>query len=181
MQITFFDDNPNRVMLTEMTFGSGFNQVGWKNFAGAPNAYGNTTKNFHIFLNEEDAAALRMKGWPVKEYTKPGNDPTYHLQVSIKYRDKFNQPLRYQPQVQMKIGDKVKKLTEDTIADLDSAYFVDCKVIINKSEYQPGKSTIYLNRMNVECEMARDFSVYESFDAGFDIPELDVESDELPF
>ena len=109
-----------------------------KNFKGEKklpyNKEGN--RNFCVFVDRDTATTLKNDGWNIKE-TQPreGDDPDdfetkYYLRVKVSYGGKV-------PPIAVLINSRgKKKLTEETIDQLDWVYIDKCDLIINPYVYE---------------------------------------------
>lgn len=112
-------------------------QIIFKNFQGAEkqfNTKGN--RNFGVIIPEYmNIEALVADGWNLKTLVNkddPNEPPTYWLPVKIKYGN--IPPVAY---IIHSAGKGKTKLTEETIGQLDWAYFTNVDVVIRPYNY-PG-------------------------------------------
>lgn len=117
------------------------NEIIFRNFIGAPDAYNTTGKRqFSIALNEERAEDLKRKGWNVKLWTsRDGDLSTPFITVEVKYG-------KYPPKCYLISGrensngsiDILAKtlLDEDTIGQLDAAEIAKCDIIISPYSWE---------------------------------------------
>lgn len=124
----------------------------FKNFAGNRtdfNAQG--SRNFGVLLDDETAERLSEDGWPVK-YLKPReDDPEQYQQPWMKVKVRFN---NYPPIITLINSRGKKKLTEETVDQLDWTIIEKCDLIISPYNYpamngRPGGVTGYLKAIYV--------------------------------
>lgn len=126
----------------------------WTNFQGKANRFGNTTKNFHLVINEEVKAALEQD--PTREFTihsiggEGTDDPImYFIKVKI------NMTSAYPPVVTLYTDFRGQKsrtsLDDTTIECLDHINIesADCIINLYESKMHPGKVSGYLRKLNV--------------------------------
>ena len=155
-------------------------RIGYKNFSGKEgkyNAAGNRT--FSIFIDDPDAAQqLIADGWNLKVRNKKdveaGEEPKYHIPVSVKYGSDY-----YKPRIfQISSAGKVL-LTEDTVGLLDYSIFENVDLSLRPYEWEVnGTSGIkaYVDEMYVTIQEGAFASKYN------DIPSNDNNADmDIPF
>lgn len=132
-------------------------RTGFHNFSGAESQYNKSgDRNFVVFLEDEEAERLSAQGWNIKF---PVQDPEKEykrqpfLPVSLRF-DKFP------PSVWMKTGDKMTRLTENTIGSLDRAVIEYIDLNINPSYWEIQKKggvdsgiKAYVKKMIVVIQM----------------------------
>ena len=155
-------------------------RIGYKNFSGKEgkyNAAGNRT--FSVFIDDPDAAQqLIADGWNLKIRNKKdveaGEEPKYHIPVSVKYGSDY-----YKPRIfQISSAGKVL-LTEDTVGLLDYSIFKNVDLSLRPYEWEVnGTSGIkaYVDEMYVAIQEGAFASKYN------DIPSNDAGTDmNIPF
>ena len=155
-------------------------RIGYKNFSGKEgkyNAAGNRT--FSVFIDDPDAAQqLIADGWNLKVRNKKdveaGEEPKYHIPVSVKYGSDY-----YKPRIfQISSAGKVL-LTEDTVGLLDYSIFENVDLSLRPYEWEVnGTSGIkaYVDEMYVTIQEGAFASKYN------DIPSNDNNADmDIPF
>lgn len=155
-------------------------RIGYKNFSGKEgkyNAAGNRT--FSVFIDDPDAAQqLISDGWNLKVRNKKdvevGEEPKYHIPVSVKYGSDY-----YKPRIfQISSAGKVL-LTEDTVGLLDYSIFENVDLSLRPYEWEVnGTSGIkaYVDEMYVTIQEGVFASKYS------DIPSNDNGADmDIPF
>ena len=155
-------------------------RIGYKNFSGKEgkyNAAGNRT--FSVFIDNPDTAQqLIADGWNLKVRNKKdveaGEEPKYHIPVSVKYGSDY-----YKPRIfQISSAGKVL-LTEDTVGLLDYSIFENVDLSLRPYEWEVnGTSGIkaYVDEMYVTIQEGVFASKYN------DIPSNDNNSDmDIPF
>ena len=126
----------------------------WTNFQGKANHFGNTTKNFHLVINEEVKAALEQD--PTREFTihsigGEGTDDPIMYFINVK----VNMTSAYPPVVTLYTDFRGQKsrtsLDDTTIECLDHINIesADCIINLYESKMHPGKVSGYLRKLNV--------------------------------
>lgn len=117
----------------------------FRNFAGEKDAFNAEGKrNFHVILDEDQAADLREIGVNVKirQPREEGDLPTYHAKVNVSMESKFP------PKVWLisgTEGDYAKTLLDSESIDcLDAAEFETIDLTLEQYEYKPGQISLYL-------------------------------------
>lgn len=127
----------------------------YRNFSGAGSQYNREgDRNFSLIIPDQDIAdALINEGWNVK--IKPpreeGDTPFMHLPVKVKFNDRG-------PNVYLKSGHALNKLTEETVGMLDDVDIVSVDLDIRPYDWDVnGKSgrTAYLHSMQVTQQIDR--------------------------
>ena len=146
------------------------------NFAGQPNKFGNTSKNFNIVIAEEFAHQLRENSLGltvnVHEYGKGTDEEPMIYYINVK----VNMTVQYPPEVTLyvkKTNYPTKKtaLDDATIGVLDRTDMERADVIINvkESKSRPGWAVFYLNTLKVVQNKISDFDgYYDQFDDPLD-------------
>lgn len=143
-------------------------QLIFRNFAGAATQFTPAgDRKFSIRLNQEDFEQLEADGWPVK-FRQPknedyGDEPLYHLPVSLKYRNRKGEPIR--PPVVVMITSRGRtRLDEEDLILLDNAAIETVDLMIRQVPWEVnGKTGIkaYLQSIYVtihEDELERKYS-----------------------
>lgn len=155
-------------------------RIGYKNFSGKEgkyNAAGNRT--FSVFIDDPDAAQqLIADGWNLKVRNKKdveaGEEPKYHIPVSVKYGSDYYKPRIFQISSLGKV-----LLTEDTVGLLDYSIFENVDLSLRPYEWEVnGTSGIkaYVDEMYVTIQEGAFASKYN------DIPSNDNNADMvIPF
>lgn len=124
-------------------------RIVFRNFAGREEQYNREgDRNFSVVLDDEQAAAMKARGWNVK--SKPpreeGDREFHHLKVKVNYRGK-------KPPTVILITSKNRTtLDEETVGMLDLAELALVDMIIRPYEYDVnGKTgrTAYLDSIYV--------------------------------
>lgn len=128
----------------------------WTNFAGEPNRFGNTARNFNVVISEEVKEWLDKSGKIVKIHQMGGekNEETGEVEpivYSINVKVKMQGP--YPPEIRLFTEYRGQKsfqdLTEETLACLDHAHIVssDCIINLKESRDKPGHYLCYLQKL----------------------------------
>lgn len=141
----------------------------FKNFAGVGDKFNKGDRNFSIRIDDEEIAdALIKEGWNVK--IKPpreeGEAPRMHLPVKVKFTE-------FGPNLYLKSGKAVNKLTIDTIACLDGMAIEYAELDIRPYDWEVnGKTgrTAYLQSGEIVQRMDRFAARYEGEGAEDDLP-----------
>jgi hypothetical protein len=143
--------------------------ITFRNFAGAATMYNRAgDRNFALIINDDEVARkLADAGWNVK--IKEVDDNVYmHLPVKIKFNNRG-------PNVYLKSGKAMRKLTEDTIDCLDQIDIqsVDMNIRPYNWELPSGKTgrSAYLDAIWVTQKLDRFADRFENH----------VSNDEVPF
>ena len=136
-----------------------------RNFAGDPSKsgkYASTARVANILIPDELAGEMLADGWDIRE-TKPreGEEedfiPQHYLKIEVKYRDKFNQPLRFLPNVYLVTdGEEPTPLNEDSIKVLDDIRVRAVNVVLHPSVKEDGSYKAYVKVMYVEQNLDDD-------------------------
>lgn len=155
-------------------------RIGYKNFRGLEskyNAQGNRT--FSVFIDDVNTAeALIADGWNLKVRNKKdvadGEDPKYHLPVSVKYGSDY-----YRPRIFQITSSGKTLLTEETVDLLDYSIFEKVDLSIRPYEWEVNGTTgikAYVDEMYVTIQEGAFASKYS------DIPSNDNSADmDIPF
>ncbi len=144
-----------------------------KNFSGKRSDF-NGERSFGVLLDEELAKELINDGWPVKFLRPRPDDPDQYEQPVMYVKVKFDP----YPPIAVLINSRGKKrLTEETIEQLDWSIIKNCDLIIRPYNYpaikgRPAGVSAYLKAIYVtisEDEFAEKYA---------DIPDLDEVSEE---
>lgn len=117
-------------------------QLVLRNFSGKPgdfNAEGD--RNTGVILPEDLAQAMIEDGWPVKQFRprEEGDEGSYWIPVSVKYRDKMGEMVARPPRVVMitptKRGVNRTNLGEKEVEVLDYVNVKTADIIIRPYEY----------------------------------------------
>ena len=142
----------------------------YRNFSGAPSQFNREgDRNFAVVIPDQEIAdALIEQGWNVK--IKPPRDdqdtPFMFLSVKIKFNDRG-------PNVYLKTGHALNKLTEETVGMLDDVDIVSVDLDIRPFDWEiNGKTgrTAYLHSMQVTQQIDRFAAQY-----------IDEDMDEVPW
>lgn len=142
----------------------------FKNFQGKASNYNDDgNRNFGVLLDDETAELLENDGWNVKFLKPRVDDPEQYRQPWLSVKVKFNP----YPPVAMLINSRGKKrLTEETIDQLDWSIIKNCDLIIRPYNYpsvggRPAGVSAYLKAIYVTI------SEDEFSDKYADVPDLD--------
>ena len=137
-------------------------------FEGDPtkDRFGDARRKANLIIPDpEQAKDLIKAGFKVRE-TKPRPDedpsdfvPDYFVQIVLKYRNKFNQPVKYPPKVYLVSGDNEPVLLdEDSVACIDQMRVKNVNVILNPYEWDPANNglILYIRTMYVEQDLDDD-------------------------
>lgn len=108
-------------------------QLIFKNFQGKKtdfNEEGN--RNFGVLLNDDLAEKLEQDGWKVRYLRPRDDDPEMHEQAWLPVKVKFG---KYPPIAVLINSRGKKKLTEETIDQLDWSRIKNCDLIIRPYNY----------------------------------------------
>lgn len=142
----------------------------YRNFSGAPSQFNREgDRNFAVVIPDQEIAdALIEQGWNVK--IKPPREdqdtPFMFLSVKIKFNDRG-------PNVYLKTGHALNKLTEETVGMLDDVDIVSVDLDIRPFDWEiNGKTgrTAYLHSMQVTQQIDRFAAQY-----------IDEDMDEVPW
>lgn len=138
------------------------------NFAGDPtkDRFADSRRKANIVIPDPEQAKDFVKmGFKVRE-TRPRPDddldefvPTYFVTAVLKYRNRFNQPVKYPPKVYLVVGDNDPvPLDEESVECIDQMRIKNVNVILNPYEYDPEneKSSLYIRTMYVEQDIDDD-------------------------
>lgn len=141
-------------------------RIVYRNFSGAGSQFNREgDRNFSLVIPDQDIAdALIEQGWNVK--IKPpreeGDTPFMHLPVKIKFNDRG-------PNVYLKSGNALNKLTEDTVGMLDDVDILSVDLDLRPYDWDVnGKQgrTAYLHSMQVTQQVDR-------FQSRFDVEQTE--------
>lgn len=127
----------------------------YRNFSGAGSQFNREgDRNFSLIIPDQDIAdALIEQGWNVK--IKPPRDdqdaPFMHLPVKVKFNDRG-------PNVYLKSGSALNKLTEETVGMLDDVDILSVDLDLRPYDWDVnGKQgrTAYLHSMQVTQQVDR--------------------------
>lgn len=149
-----------------------------RNFQGKGGKYNNSgNRNFGVLLDDELAEDLQKDGWKVKYFKPRPDDPEQHAQAWLSVKVKFE---KFPPIAVLITSKGKKRLTEETIGQLDWTRIENCDLIIRPYNY-PASETIpagvaaYLKAIYVTVQE-------DDFEAKYaDIPDLDADEEEAPF
>lgn len=142
----------------------------FKNFQGKKTDYNDEgNRNFGVLLDDDLAEKLKADGWRVKYRPPKQDDPELYEQPWLSVKVKFDP---YPPIVVLINSRGKKKLTEETIDQLDWSIIRHCDLIIRPYNYpavkgRPAGVSAYLKAIYVtisEDEFAEKYA---------DIPDLD--------
>lgn len=142
----------------------------FKNFQGKRTDFNDDgRRNFGVYLDDELADQLKNDGWRVK-YLKPKeDDPEEYKQPWLKVNVKYNM---YPPVAVLITSRGKKKLTEETIDQLDWSRIKYCDLVISPYNYpamagRPAGVSAYLKSIYVTIDE-------DEFEKKYaDIPDLD--------
>lgn len=97
------------------------------NFAGNPNRYGQTVRNFGIVLTQESAEQLENEGWSVKHYGEEEDLPV--LYVTIKYGIDKNGNVK--PNIYRCLDGDALHMDEEMVGSLDEDNITNANLMIN--------------------------------------------------
>lgn len=142
----------------------------YRNFSGAPSQFNREgDRNFAVVIPDQEIAdALIEQGWNVK--IKPPRDdqdtPFMFLSVKIKFNDRG-------PNVYLKTGHALNKLTEETVGMLDDVDIVSVDLDIRPYDWEiNGKTgrTAYLHSMQVTQQIDRFAAQFADEEAEDEVP-----------
>lgn len=142
----------------------------YRNFSGAPSQFNREgDRNFAVVIPDQEIAdALIEQGWNVK--IKPPRDdqdtPFMFLSVKIKFND-------HGPNVYLKTGHALNKLTEETVGMLDDVDIVSVDLDIRPYDWEiNGKTgrTAYLHSMQVTQQIDRFAAQFADEEAEDEVP-----------
>lgn len=135
----------------------------YRNFSGVERQYNPAgRRNFSILITDPVLAeSLANDGWLVKEMRKknPNSEQHWHLPVAVVFD-------RYPPNIFQICGDRMTKLNEANVGNLDFADIVKVDLTIHPSKYTIPSGTgykAYLRTMYVtirEDELFEDYSQF---------------------
>lgn len=150
-----------------------------KNFAGKAAEFNREgSRNFGVLLDDDLAEQLMEDGWNVKHFRPKEDDPEQHSQAWLKVNVSYkNRP----PIVNLITSKGKKRLTEETIDQLDWTRMATVDLIISPYHYpprnnQPGGISAYLQSLYVTVQE----DLLEEKYAGIPDLEEDLEEEE-PF
>lgn len=117
----------------------------WTNFAGRPDDYGNTSKNFKVQIPESAVEFFKNEGVNVGEWI-PANDPTALPVYTIKVYISYAHPDWYPTDVYVEEGSNEVYYNENMLHMLDDKDFGDVALMLRKkpSNRKKGSYTLYL-------------------------------------
>lgn len=124
----------------------------FKNFQGKKTDYNDEgNRNFGVLLDDELADKLKADGWRVKYRPARDDDPDRYEQPWLSVKVKFNP---YPPIAVLINSRGKKKLTEETIDQLDWSIIKNCDLIIRPYNYpaikgRPAGVSAYLKAIYV--------------------------------
>lgn len=130
-------------------------RIVYRNFSGVGSQFNREgDRNFSLVIPDQDIAdALIEQGWNVK--IKPpreeGDTPFMHLPVKVKFNDRG-------PNVYLKSGNALNKLTEETVGMLDDVDILSVDLDLRPYDWDVnGKQgrTAYLHSMQVTQQVDR--------------------------
>lgn len=138
------------------------------NFSGNPenDRFGDSRRKANIVIPDpEQAKDLIKQGFRVRE-TRPREDddpsefmPEYFVQAVLKYRDRFDKPVKYPPRVYLVSdgGDPVL-LDEDSVEQIDNVRVKNVNVVLTPYQYDPVNNgmSLYIRTMYVEQDLDDD-------------------------
>lgn len=142
----------------------------YRNFSGAPSQFNREgDRNFAVVIPDQEIAdALIEQGWNVK--IKPPREdqdtPFMFLSVKIKFNDRG-------PNVYLKTGHALNKLTEETVGMLDDVDIVSVDLDIRPFDWEiNGKTgrTAYLHSMQVTQQIDRFAARFADEEAEDEVP-----------
>ena len=137
---------------------------------------------FTMFIDDEDQA-LRMKdeGWNVQileaRPDHPDDNTKYFINATIKFCDRYGNPLRYQPKVYIINNGKPTQIGEKALGSLDEKQIKYIDVVLNPSVKDDGTFKAYVNELYVVVEESRLHDKY----AINEYPEDDLSPEDDPF
>lgn len=142
----------------------------YRNFSGAPSQFNREgDRNFAVVIPDQEIAdALIEQGWNVK--IKPPREdqdtPFMFLSVKVKFNDRG-------PNVYLKTGHALNKLTEETVGMLDDVDIVSVDLDIRPYDWEiNGKTgrTAYLHSMQVTQQIDRFAAQFADEEAEDEVP-----------
>lgn len=124
----------------------------FKNFQGKKTEYNDEgNRNFGVLLDDDLAEQLKEDGWRVKYRPPREDDPDQYEQPWLSIKVRFNP---YPPIAVLINSRGKKKLTEETIDQLDWSRIVNCDLIIRPYNYpaikgRPAGVSAYLKAIYV--------------------------------
>ena len=146
----------------------------FKNFQGKKTDFNDEgDRNFGVLLDDELAEQLKEDGWRVRYLRPREDDPEQYEQPWMKVKVKFNP---YPPIAVLINSRGKKKLTEETIDQLDWSLITDCDLIIRPYNYtaikgRPAGVSAYLKAIYVTISEDEFVEKYAN------IPDLDGEDE----
>lgn len=123
----------------------------FRNFAGRPTKYvpdGGRREFTVIFDDEQLADRMAADGWKIKY--RPVDDPDIKGRPSLGVKVNFNSS--YPPIIEQVTSHGCTRLDEESVTALDFDEIVSAKMRIRGWEYEPGKLSAYLVRMEAEIQ-----------------------------
>lgn len=137
------------------------------NFSGDPNRdrYADPRRKANILIPDASQAKELIKmGVKVRE-TRPRPDddpdtfqPEYFVCAVLKYRNKFNEPVKYPPKVYLVSDGNPVLLDEESVCAIDQMRVKNVNVVLNPYEYDPENNgvSLYIRTMYVEQDLDDD-------------------------
>lgn len=129
----------------------------FRNFSGAPKEYNaEGDRNFCLLLDPVLVSQYQADGWNVK-FLKPkeiGDEPQPYMQVRVKYRDRYGNPVRNPPRLVMVTSRGRTDLPEELaeILDMVDTRNVDVTIRPYDHQFNGGGRTAYLKTIVVTIE-----------------------------
>lgn len=103
------------------------------NFTGRPGTFNQEgDRNFCVIIDEEIAQDMLEDGWNIKQLKDRDDEPGDHyLGISVKYRNRFGEPIRPPKVVVLASKGRREELTEDNIDILDHLDIAKVDLIVN--------------------------------------------------
>lgn len=152
----------------------------FRNFSGVGDQYNREgDRNFCVVIDDEDIYEnLVSAGWNVRRKDTMDGDPFMYMKVKVKFKDGRG------PSVYLRVGDHMRKLSEDTVGIIDQIDIENVDLDIRPYDWslKDGSSgrAAYLTAMCVTQRVDRFAAKYELEEAEV-IPYVDEGIDELPF
>lgn len=139
-------------------------------------------RNFCFFIDDpEMAKEMLANGWNIKTLPRdpgPDDEVSYFVQVNVKYRNRFGDPVYYPPEVYLvKPGKAPTPLDENSIGSLDKKRIKKIDLVLNPSVKEDGSVKGYVRELYVTTEdsiLASEFAANEH-------PEDDLAPGDDPF
>lgn len=131
----------------------------FRNFRGEKNDCNtNGDRKFTLLLNENIADRLKERGWNVKMWVPKNDDPTRVPEPPVPILDvavDFSKPDMFPVTIEMKTGDDVVELDEDTVGILDTADILNADIVLRPHYWNMNGRTgikAYLKKLTVTLE-----------------------------